>query len=93
MPGIAPRIATPAKHAIDSQNSQRWTAIDSPEVPDLEQADGRGDHDSGKSRVRQVLEQVRRDEQQHAIATAPTTLVSCVLAPAARRPACATSCC
>ena len=24
MPGIAPSTATPAKQAIDSQNSQRW---------------------------------------------------------------------
>ena len=39
-------------------------AIDPPEVGDLDQADGGGDDDGSERRIRQVLQQVRRDHEQ-----------------------------
>ena len=40
-------------------------AVDAPEVGDLEQADGRGDHHRGQRAGGQVLQQVRRRQKQH----------------------------
>ena len=64
MPGIAPRTATPTKQTMDSQNSQRWMRKIRTQVGDLDQADGRGDHDRGQCGGGQMLEQVRRHHQQ-----------------------------
>ena len=64
MPGIAPSTATPTVQTIDSQNSQRWMRKIRPQVGDLDQADGRGDHDRSQCAGGQMLQQVRRHQQQ-----------------------------
>ena len=84
MPGIAPSTATPAKqHASTARTPSAGCdrcaagrAISNRPIAD------RDDH-GGERRCRQVLEQVGRDSSSAAIASAPTTPVSCVFAPAA----------
>ena len=64
MPGITPRTATPTKQTIDSQNSQRWMRKIRRKVGDLDQADGGGDDDRGQCAGGEMLQQVRRHQQQ-----------------------------
>ena len=59
---------------------------------ELEQAEGRGDHDGRQGGGGQV-EQVGRDSSSRATATAPTTPVSCVFAPAASATGVRDDCC
>jgi hypothetical protein len=83
MPGIAPSTATPSRQPMDSQNSQRWMR-QMRRRSDLEQANGRGDdHRRQRAGHGQVVQQAGRHSSSAATASAPTTPVSWVLAPAA----------
>ena len=83
IPGIAPNTATPTRHTMDSQNSQRWmrkirirsTTSNRPMAEAITTA--------ARRRGGQMLEQVRGRHQQQGNAIAPTTPVNWVLAPAA----------
>ena len=58
-------------------------AIDATQIRDFEQADGRGDNDGRKAVFGRYWSRSGASTSSSAMATAPTTPVSCVLAPAA----------
>ena len=64
MPGIAPSTATPTVADDRQPELPALDAIDSSQVGDLDQADGRGDHDCSQCAGGQMPEQVRRHHQQ-----------------------------
>ena len=83
MPGMAPSTATPDEADDREPELPTLDPVDALQIGDFEEADRGCDHDGGKRGVRQILQQVRCREEQQRHAIAPTTPVSCVLAPAA----------
>ena len=87
------RIARPCRdraqqrHADGAGNREpefpALNAINPAQVGELEKPDRRCDHYRGQRAGGQVPKQDRRYQQQQGTASAPTTPVSCVLAPAA----------
>ena len=83
MPGIAPNAATPAKHTIDSQNSQRWMRQIRPRSLNSNSPIAEAITTAASALLGRLRKRSGAATRSRATASAPTTPVSWVLAPAA----------
>src|SRR3954453_12678505 len=83
MPGITPNVATPAKQTMDSQNSQRWMRKIRRRSPTSNRPMAAAITTAASALLGRLASRLGATSSSSATATAPTTPVTCVRAPAA----------
>ena len=83
MPGIAPNAATPTKQTMDSQNSQRWMRKMRRRSANSNRPMAAAITTAASALLGRFCSRLGASTSSRATATAPTTPVSWVLAPAA----------
>ena len=83
MPGITPKTATPTKQTIDSQNSHCWMRKIRRRSANSNRPMAAAITTAASALFGRFCSRFGANEQQQRHATAPTTPVSCVFAPAA----------